>query len=216
MLSIGRGWTQIPNKSNISYLNGFITIIIIIIIGIPSLDLKTSYIYPLFDPPQALAQEEGGNFLTYENPRFGMTMQYPGDWEKKEYNTNPTANNTIVEFSGPSDLTLRTPLLSIFVYPSNGTILENAIDETIKDIENTRVNSSRLTTLENNTKAYLLNYTIDTAHAVFQKMQIWTEKSGFFYVITYTETPNRFKTNLPLVYQMLDSINIKPIGATAN
>jgi hypothetical protein len=212
MLNMRGGWTQIPDKSNLLYA---INTVIIIIIGLSSLELETPYTY-VFGPNQAFSQEEGGNFLTYGNPRFGMTMQYPADWEKKEYNTNPAANSTIVEFTGPSDSIVHTPLLSIFVYPSNSTTLENAIDETIKDIENTRVNSSQLTTLENNTKAYLLNYTIDTAHAVFQKMQIWTEKSGFFYVITYTETPNRFKTYLPLVYQMLDSINIKPMASSTN
>jgi hypothetical protein len=211
MSDIRRGWIWSPNKCNLSP----IITIIIIIIG-PYLELETPYTLSVFGPKQALSQEEGSNFLLYENPRFGMTMQYPADWEKKEYNTNPSANNTIAEFIGPSDSIVHTPLLSIFVYPSNGTTLENAIDETIKDIENTHVNSSRLDTLDNNTKAYLLNYTIDTSHAVFQKMQIWTEKSGYIYVITYTETPNRFKTYLPLVHQMLDSINIRPISGSTN
>jgi hypothetical protein len=213
MLEIRGGWILSRNNYKVLYA---INTIIIIITGLLSFDLGTFYTHSVFGPNKALSQEEGGNFLLYENPRFGMTMQYPADWEKKEYNTNPSANNTIVEFMGPSDSIVHTPLLSIFVYPSNSTTLENAIDETIKDIENTHVNSSRLATLDNNTKAYLLNYTIDTAHAVFQKMQIWTEKSGFFYVITYTETPNRFKTYLPLVYQMLDSINIKPIAGSPN
>lgn len=212
MLDIRRGWTLSRNKSNV--LSAITTIVIII--GLSFLDLESFCNHSLFGPHQALSQEEVSNYLLYENPRFGITMQYPADWEKKEYNTNPSANNTIVDFIGPSDSIVRTPLLSIFIYPSNSTTLENAIDETIKDIENTHVNSSRLATLDNNTRAYLLNYTIATSHAVFQKMQIWTEKSTFFYVITYTETPNRFETYLPQVYQMLDSINIEPIDGSAS
>jgi hypothetical protein len=214
MSDIRGGWTR--NKCDLSP----IIYIIIIIIGLTPLELQTSYMYTythsVLGPKQAFSQEEGSNFLLYENPRFGLTMQYPADWDKKEYSTNPSANDTIAEFVGPSASLVHTPLLSIFVYPSNGTTLENTIDETIKDIENTHVNSSRLDTLDNNTKAYLINYTIDTTHAVFQKMQIWTEKSGYIYVITYTEMPNRFKTYLPLVHQMLDSVNIRPISGSTN
>jgi eukaryotic-like serine/threonine-protein kinase len=214
-LYLRRYWLELLLENKLFYANICgrtkipILIIFIILASVLSLEMLTSDLQFIKYSRQALAQEEeSSNLLLYENSRFGVKMQYPPDWEKKEYNTSPAANNTIVEFSGPSKSVFNTPMLSIFIFPSNNTSLENAIDETIKDIENTNVSSSRVATLDNNTKAYMLNYTIETSHTVFQKMQIWTQNAGYIYAITYTETPDRYKTNLPTVFRMIDSFTL--------
>jgi hypothetical protein len=157
--------------------------------------------------------------LTYENPDFGISMRYPADWMKQEDNL---VNNAIVLFYAPS--TENTTEVNVKVVPlGEEETLEN-IEEQITNrtgFESTgkTINSSR--TILNGLPAIEITFYEFGQSNMFSELfgnepttkkglQIWTldPETDISYGITYLAPPSKFVEYLPLVRQMVSTLQI--------
>jgi eukaryotic-like serine/threonine-protein kinase len=150
----------------------------------------------------AIAQQD--DLLTYENSSYGIKMLYPKDWHRTDF--NPGGNGTIVEIVGPEP---PAPSVNVFIYRSSGSFsLPNLVNRTLSEIESVHMNPITTIQLKNGTTAYQASYQITTVHNTFEKLQTYIMKNGLIYVITYTATPDKYSSNLPIVKNMIDSLTI--------
>jgi eukaryotic-like serine/threonine-protein kinase len=151
------------------------------------------------------AAGQGTDFLTYENSSFGIKMLYPKDWHRNDFNPG-VGNGTIVEIAKPDSL---GSSINVFVYRSSGSFsLLDVVNKTLGQIQAVHMIPATTVHLKNGTTAYQASYQISTVHNTFEKLQTFTMKNGFIYVITYTATPDIYSVDLPIVKRVIDSLAI--------
>ena len=177
-------------------------------------------------PLNVSAQETGtnrnSNFRTFENIAFGLRMLYPSGWSVTEVKSTLSPNavaffkapvegpsdvyqeNVIINMKGPSpdDLTLRD-------------YTENSLN-TFRNMPNIRLLQSFPNTLAG-LPAHMVVYSENSEGIDIQKMQIWTiVDNDTAYVVTFGAEQTQFSRYLPVVEQMINSIQIiKPTATTA-
>lgn len=153
------------------------------------------------------------NFLTYENPTYGIGIKYPQDWTKKERTTEGTK---AVAFLSPKkdDSEMSQVGLEIFVLdmPTQVTLDEytqSVVNTQITDCEmpNCNIIDSGDTTLANNL-AYKLIRTTETSQHKLTSMSIWTIKDNKLYSLMYTAESAEYSKYLDTVNEMIDSFEI--------
>ena len=153
------------------------------------------------------AQESNETMSLYSNPGANFEINYPSSWEEREF---PAAeNSSIIEFLGPSTgVEPRTPSVNVFIFPAGNQSVEQAVNEVIDELEDIQVNSTTMKLNELNVTARVLEYMVTTAHQEFHKFQLWIERPQNTYVITYTNSPDKYSEYLPQFMQMITTIKI--------
>lgn len=169
---------------------------------------------------KALAQQSAApNFLTYENPVYGIKMQYPADWTVST--TGFRSYTDIVGFYSPlqnlTDVLPAQVSLSIMTYSQNVS-LDEYTNMTLTDIEQQglQVNESDAFTLAGNPGHRIifsppaqLPPPPQTTPITFSVMQVWTTINDKIYLLSYNAEGSEFQKNLPVVEQMLNSLQVQ-------
>ena len=181
-------------------------------------------------PLNVSAQETGtnrnSNFRTFENIAFGLRMLYPSDWSVTEVKStlSPNASTSAVAFfkapvEGPSDVYQENVIINMKgPSPDDLTLrdyTENSLN-TFRNMPNIRLLQSFPNTLAG-LPAHMVVYSENSEGIDIQKMQIWTiVDNDTAYVVTFGAEQTQFSRYLPVVEQMINSIQInKPTAATA-
>lgn len=149
------------------------------------------------------------NFVTYNGSKYGLTIDYPTNWNKTE-------DATGVWFFSPVD---QTGNIRIQSEPKLNTTLANLVkaqfiilQETHKEVD---VLSSNITTVDGNT-ANRTDYKFKDEIPKFlgadifdyTAFQVTTVKNDKLYTFIYFSTPDKFDIFLPIAQKMLGTIKI--------
>jgi hypothetical protein len=157
------------------------------------------------------------DFLLYENPIYGISLKYPGNWMERQ---EGLLRHEIVEFAppleNPSQNFFEILSISIDVVPQNVT-LNQYTNKTILDLRKFSAGSfvlisSNTTTLSTHraNKVVFTDVFTDT-HGFMRKvkmMSIWTIYHDKVYTIEYFAEAAKFPTYLPSIDYMIDSFKI--------
>src|SRR5919108_4323110 len=150
----------------------------------------------------AQTNDNNNTFNLYENPTYGIQIQYPSDW-------------------GRLDLSFLQDSADIDFYPLSDTSLAKNLkvlvknlpfhNMTLEEYTNTQINPTEENLLESNptTLANIPGYKIVfTNIAGLKTMQVWTIKDDKAYIITYIAKEEDYKKDLQIVQKMIDSFEI--------
>ncbi len=152
------------------------------------------------------------NFLTYENPTYGIRIKYPQDWTKKEGTTERTGGVTFVspkKEKDESQVSLEIFIVDISTHPVS---LDEYTQSVVNRCEAPKCNiiASGDTILANN-RAYKLVYTSEDPQHQYPSltlMSIWTIKDDKLYFVTYTAESDEYSNYVDTVNAMVDSFEI--------
>jgi eukaryotic-like serine/threonine-protein kinase len=135
-----------------------------------------------------IAQTDQTNFTTYENPTFGIRIQYPSDWGRLDLSFLGASADIdfypLDDTSGAKDVRIQVKTL-----PSQNMTLEQYTNTQIKSIEG-QILESNATTLSG-IEAHQLVFT----NIGLKTMQIWTLKEDKVYTITYVAEEEDFEND---------------------
>lgn len=163
---------------------------------------------------KALAQPAASSFLTYENPVYGIKMQYPANWTVST--TGLQSYTDIVGFYSPlqnlTDLLPAQVSLSTMTYSQNVS-LDEYTNMTLTTIGQQRleVNESDAITLAGNPGHRIIFSPPppQTSQINFSVMQVWTAIYDKIYLLSYNAERSEFQNNLPIVEHMLNSLQVQ-------
>jgi eukaryotic-like serine/threonine-protein kinase len=147
------------------------------------------------------AQTGQPDFTTYENPKFGIRVQYPSDW-------------------GRLDLSFLGASADIDFYPLNDTsgakdvrIQVNQLplqNMTLDQYTNTQINSTEGQILESNvtTLGNLPAHEIVFTDIGLKTLQVWTLKDDKVYAITYVAEEDDYDNDLQIAQRIIESFAI--------
>lgn len=174
--------------------------------------------HTFYDIPQpAIAQSSSpSNLLTYENPTYGITIQYPSNWMASS-NQLPTYNSIIGFYSPLENLSDVLPVefaLSITTYTNNISLDEyTKITSTALEQQGMEITGSESTTLAGNPAQKITfspgNQIAQNSPVEFKFMQIFTTIGNKVYSLSYNAEASKFSTHLNIIQQMLDSLKIE-------
>jgi PsbP-like protein len=210
-----------------------LTFIIITILGVVSFS-SLQFIFPLAsasgsvpffqlgpDSNKALSQTNIDNMTlkTYENPGFGLSIQYPSSWAGMQLRADPFAqtNTSIVSiFEAPREnqsdsyrenliINVQGPLediISLDEYTQNSLNAFSTMSDTITVLESSPGTLSGF-------PAHELIYSSSLENLNLKKMQIFTiVNDNAAYVVTFGAEESQFNKYMPLIMKMVNSIRI--------
>ena len=177
-----------------------------------------------YGPQQTIGQKEfpssisntttTPDFLTYENPLVGIKMQYPSNWTVSSSALRDYSD--VVAFYSPlqnlSDALPAQLVLSMVRYSQNISLDEytNLSLSALNRSQQFIVNESNPFTLANNPAHRIIFSAISPTDQVnFNVMQIWTSIGNKLFILSYNAEAPKFSKNLPIIEQMLQSVEIK-------
>jgi hypothetical protein len=189
------------------------TVFLVAVLTISTITFQYSPLLHTMIQQKALAQPTSG-FLTYENPVYGIKMQYPADWTAST--TGLQSYSRIVGFYSPlqnlTDVLPAQVSLSITTYSQNVS-LDEYTNMTLTAIEQQglEVNESDAFTLAGNPGHRIIFSPPppQTTPITFNVMQVWTTIDDKIYLLSYNAEGSVFQNNLPVVEQMLDSLQVQ-------
>jgi serine/threonine-protein kinase len=154
------------------------------------------------------------NFLTYENPIFGIKILYPANWDKQENSSSSNDNSTLIDlvaFSPPfknnSDIVGKLVVQVDNISDIKPITLAKYANDTVSDLrQDFKVSQSNATLAGN--PAYKFVYTGLEASVDLKAMMVLTIKGDRAYIISYTAEPEKYSYYLPTVQKMIDSFEI--------
>jgi hypothetical protein len=165
---------------------------------------------PLQQQEQEQPLEQVRN-LTFDDPTFGVKLQYPSSWTKiQPGRSSPQANvDVVVAFlhaEGQQNISLSRIGIGVQQLKSQNISLDQYTSNQIKTInrENATILESGKTTLAEN-PAHKAVFTLGNATKL---MQIWTLKEDKAYIITYQANPSDFPRNLSTFQRVVESLRI--------
>ena len=180
----------------------------------------------LYGPQQTIGQKEfssssisnntttASDFLTYENLLLGIKMQYPSNWTVSSSALRDYSD--VVAFYSPlqnlSDALPAQLVLSMVRYSQNISLDEytNLSLSALNQSQQFIVNESNPFTLANNPAHRIIFSAISPTEQVnFNVMQIWTSIGNKLFILSYNAEAPKFSKNLPIIEQMLQSVEIK-------
>ena len=197
-------------------------------------------------PQHAMAQtfnkrtdnkESKSNFFRYENPSYGITIQYPNDWNRiKPVTFNGHHDIAIVEFKSPSEKPLQNDLATIRILVHNltshnmldqfttffdktdsqkillrGFILSyftSLLTKKLPDFVFIKSESDEKTTLADN-PAQKIVYQYRDEQDIIKAMEVLTVKGDRGFIISYTAEASKYPDFIPIIKKMMDSFEIK-------
>jgi eukaryotic-like serine/threonine-protein kinase len=153
------------------------------------------------------------NFLTYQNPTYGIKIQYPSDWTMSQ--TGLADYNNIVAFYSPlgnlSDMIPQRLLLSRTHYSQNISLNDYSklVNDTLKQ-PGIQIVESKSITLTGGVLAHRVVFIPPAVNAPFKPviMLVWTAKGDNAYTLLYSGDAARYHIFLPIIEKMIDSFEI--------
>jgi hypothetical protein len=157
--------------------------------------------------------KNGNGTLTYQNPDFGIKMQYPSNWTKQEDNlllhtiaAFQLIHQNIFDFTNTSlaELDLR-----VYTAPQNETFAKLDIGQIntqgqaiVGHYKNATTTLGRLPALK------IINYFF--GDVTTKEMQVWTfiPSKHVLVELIYVAQPSKYSLYLPIVQRMIDSVEI--------
>jgi eukaryotic-like serine/threonine-protein kinase len=199
-------------------MNDFKTIVSTIMIS--TICILGSFIvigHTFYDIPQLTsAQSSQSSLLSYENPTYGIKIQYPSNWMASA-NQLPTYNSIIGFYSPLESLSDVLPVefaLSITTYTNNISLDEyTKITRTALEQQGMEITESESTTLAGN-PAHKITFSpgdqiAQNSPVEFKFMQIFTTIGNKVYSLSYNAEASKFSTHLDTIQQMLNSVKIQ-------
>jgi hypothetical protein len=162
------------------------------------------------------ATTEPQAFLTYENPTYGILMQYPSNWTAS---TSALADYTdLIAFYSPlqnvSDSFPARLAISVITYGQNISLAEytDSVLMILNQSEQFDVKSSSEVTVAGypGYRVVLANQPpLQNSTLIFNQMNTWTTIGNKVYLLTYEGEESVFNRHLPEVSQMLESLIIQ-------
>lgn len=166
---------------------------------------------PLFSVHKsALAQTTNNNFITYDNPKFGIKIQYPADWTKEE-KVDRFANSVMFLIPG-SPIKYAEKLDVSILDAEPGKSLINMVNDLIdfnkhEDPTYRIVDSSQIIINGINAYKFVDTYS-DPKFGNVKSMQIEMLKGDKQYDFLYTSEPGKYDKLLSTIQKMIDSFQI--------
>jgi hypothetical protein len=170
------------------------------------------------------------DFLTYEHPILGTTIQYPHDWKVRQYEYDPSENNTLVGFYSPSKTASELgnisgvsghfiPYSDIFVFDSNNLTLDEIMTGRLNRLQNdthfTGIESKPFT-LNNGQPAWSIIYRSTAGgDELFKKIQVYTVYSNKVFLISFTSQDASFPSYQPIIQKMIKSLDVNGKGTNS-
>jgi eukaryotic-like serine/threonine-protein kinase len=148
-----------------------------------------------------IAQTDQTNFTTYENPTFGIRIQYPSDWGRLDLSFLGASADIdfypLDDTSGAKDVRIQVKTL-----PSQNMTLEQYTNTQTKSIEGQILesNATKLAGME----AHQLVFT----NIGLKTMQVWTLQDDKVYTITYVAEEEDFENDLQVARKMIETFEI--------
>jgi len=166
------------------------------------------------NPEQSKNSSNSNNFLTYENPIFGIKILYPANWDKQENTSSSKDNSTLIDlvafgppFKNNSDIVGKLIVQVDNISDIKPITLANYANDTVSDLrQDFRVSESNATLAGN--PAYKIVYTGLEASIDLKAMMVMTIKGDRAYIISYTAEPEKYSYYRPTVQKMIDSFEI--------
>lgn len=147
------------------------------------------------------AQTDQTNFTTYENPTFGIRIQYPSDWGRLDLSFLEASADIdfypLDDTSGAKDVRIQVKTL-----PSQNMTLEQYTNSQIETIEG-QILESNATTL-----AGMEAHQVIFTNIGLKTMQVWTLQDDKVYTITYVAEEEDFENDLEVARRMIESFGI--------
>lgn len=166
--------------------------------------------------------QANATLVTYENPKFGISLTYTSTWSVDELRNDPDApsDNSIVvifktESQGPNDKYLENIIINVQGPNSDITLLEDYTRNSIQafnHMSDIAIIKSGKNTLAG-FPAHLLEYTSRLATPAFQelnlkKLQVFTVVDEIAYVVTYGAEQAEYDKNIAEAENLIKSIKI--------
>ena len=153
------------------------------------------------------------NFLTYQNPTYGIKIQYPSDWTMSQTGLKDYTN--IVAFYSPlgnlSDMIPQQLLLSRTHYSQNISLNDYSklVNDTLKQ-PGIQIVESKAITLTGGATAHRVVFIPPAGNAPFKPeiMLVWTAKGDNIYTLSYNGDAAKYHIFLPTIEKMIDSFEI--------
>ncbi|HEY9386893.1 MAG TPA: PsbP-related protein [Nitrososphaeraceae archaeon] len=148
-----------------------------------------------------IAQTGQADFITYENPKFGIRVQYPSDWGRLDLSFLGASADIdfypLDDTSGTKDVRIQVKQLP----------LQNM---TLNQYTNTQINSIEGQILESNvtTMANLPAHEIVFTNIGLKTLQVWTLKDDKVYTITYVAEEDDYENDLQIARRIIESFGI--------
>jgi hypothetical protein len=156
------------------------------------------------------------DFLPYNNPTYGIFIQYPSEWTAStsglEYYTE------LIAFYSPlqntSDLFPARLAISVITYGQNISLPEytDFLLTTLNQSEQIDVTSSSEVTVAGypgHRVVVLTSQPFQNSTLIFNQMDTWTTIGNKVYLLSYEGEESAFNQHLPEVNQILESLSIQ-------
>ena len=180
------------------------------------LSMTFAIVFILYSVPTSIAQTPGPtNVQNYENPSYGIKIQYPKDWT-----ASPSGPyNNIIGFYPPlKNITdIQSASVNLLVTNYAPTIsLDDYTKTHLSTLEQLgfKVDESTPNTLAGK-PGHRITYTptnqeTPNAPVNLKVMETWTVIDNKVYLVSFNADTQKFATYLPTVQQMIDSLQIQP------
>jgi hypothetical protein len=152
------------------------------------------------------------NFLTYQNPTYGIKIQYPSDWTMSQTGLRDYTN--IVAFYSPLQNLTAVPsqfLLSRTHYSQNITLNDygKLVNATLQQ-PGVQIVESKPFTLGDGTPAHSVVFIPPSGNVPFKPeiMLVWTVKGSNVYTLLYNGEAAKYSFYLPTIQKMINSFEI--------
>lgn len=148
-----------------------------------------------------VAQTDEKNFTTYDNPIFGIRIQYPSDWGRLDLSF--LGDSADIDFYPLDDTSgAKNVRIQVKTLP-----LQNM---TLEEYTNAQINSIEGQLLESNatTLAGVQAHEIVFTNIGLKTMQIWTIIDDKVYTITYVAEEEDYQNDLQITQRMKESFEI--------
>jgi serine/threonine-protein kinase len=151
---------------------------------------------------QTTIAQTNSKFVTYDNPTFGVRIQYPSDWGRLDLSF--LQDSADIDFYPLADTSLaKNVKIQVINLPSRNMTLEEYTNSQINPLEE-KLLKSNTTTL-----AGIPGYEIVfTSVQGLKTMQVWTIKDDKAYIITYVAKEEDYENDLQVAEKMIDSFEI--------
>ena len=179
----------------------------------------------------ALSSDQNNTMISYHNPKNGISIQYPLDWNLSERADNGYHElNVVAEFLQPVQNSYYKPnisathnsfRLSIQNYTSfEGAKDANGMNNSLQKIGNARMGAIGISCPGFDLKSYSRNATLSGMPAYQiefnysyldnnkKATEIWTIKDDKVYIIDYVANGNIYDVTFPIAKKMIDSFQI--------
>ncbi len=182
------------------------------------LSMALAIVFILYSVPTSIAQTPGPtNVQNYENPSYGIKIQYPKDWTAST-SAIPVYNGIIGFYPPLKNLTdIPSASVSLLVTTYAPTISLDGYTKTILgalEQQGVKIDESNPNTLAGKPGHRITyspsNQETPNAPVNLKVMETWIVMNNKVYLVSFSADTQKFAAHLPTVQQMLDSLQIQP------